>query len=686
MCGESSTFQCLDPDSNSSHCNVGFPDRIGNGVCDTFGYYNTEACDWDGGDCCQSTCEDPDESTGCYYSYDDIDCDYYVKYNGVSCVFLEMTFEFNCAGCLACTNDESNGQCANHGKVCRNPNATDFGQCELATDFVESIVGNGVCDNYGGINTEICGWDGGDCCSDTCTSIEQDTSGCIDTEYDCDYYVEESSYTCMELEELGHDCSGCSLCAPPCEEDLHNKFCLDPNSTLYADCNVPFPEYLGDFYCDRHGQYNTKNCNWDDGDCCEVTCSYSFSDTLLNINDNDISAHNCNGTHYECLDPQFECKGHWSGWGKCDTTCSSGYQSRTFTVTVNATGGGIECAASHNDVEKRTCETRACDYDNDGIEDSVDSCAKDAENDIDSDEVCGNVDDCPYDSNDDRDGDNICDGDDTCTFDAANDYDSDELCADIDSCPEDPFNDYDSDSVCNVLPPCDSTSKDSDSDEICNQDDVCPYDAGNDFDSDGLCADVDPCPIDSLNDADSDGLCDSRDVCIALESKIGDGICDASDKTFSANGTYNTMVCDWDGGDCCVESCTKEIVDLYYSYEIPCEADNSSSFFCQDPQFKQCSSKDESQVGDGYCDSAPLSSYNTEKCNWDGGDCCEISCLDTKQHTCGSNNYSCQNPAYKNVIFPFLSNYSGISSGLRNYISTHSAYSIISGGRANQIF
>jgi hypothetical protein len=38
-----------------------------------------------------------------------------------------------------------------------------------------------------------------------------------------------------------------------------------------AECAVENKEYLGDGYCDG-GDYNTAECNWDGGDCCEHTC------------------------------------------------------------------------------------------------------------------------------------------------------------------------------------------------------------------------------------------------------------------------------------------------------------------------------------------------------------------------------------------------------------------------------
>jgi len=44
-----------------------------------------------------------------------------------------------------------------------------------------------------------------------------------------------------------------------------------------ADCNVRFQEWAGDGWCDG-GAYNTEECGWDGGDCCEDTCVTSTYD------------------------------------------------------------------------------------------------------------------------------------------------------------------------------------------------------------------------------------------------------------------------------------------------------------------------------------------------------------------------------------------------------------------------
>ena len=38
-------------------------------------------------------------------------------------------------------------------------------------------------------------------------------------------------------------------------------------------CNVVNAKWLGDGVCDKTGGYNTKECHYDEGDCCEETCS-----------------------------------------------------------------------------------------------------------------------------------------------------------------------------------------------------------------------------------------------------------------------------------------------------------------------------------------------------------------------------------------------------------------------------
>ena len=46
----------------------------------------------------------------------------------------------------------------------------------------------------------------------------------------------------------------------------------------YSNCNVEYPCYIQDSYCDISGGYNTAECNYDGGDCCEDTCVSLYCD------------------------------------------------------------------------------------------------------------------------------------------------------------------------------------------------------------------------------------------------------------------------------------------------------------------------------------------------------------------------------------------------------------------------
>ena len=59
-------------------------------------------------------------------------------------------------------------------------------------------------------------------------------------------------------------------------------FLEDANSVYYSKiykmpitdslCNVKYDSWIGDSFCDENGGYNTHECNYDGGDCCQETC------------------------------------------------------------------------------------------------------------------------------------------------------------------------------------------------------------------------------------------------------------------------------------------------------------------------------------------------------------------------------------------------------------------------------
>lgn len=110
---------------------------------------------------------------------------------------------------------------------------------------------------------------------------------------------------------------------------------------------------------------------------------------------------------------------------------------------------------------------------------------------------------------------------------------------------------------------------------------------------------------------------------------IGDGYCDTQDG-------YNVLSCNYDGGDCCEETCLSTIHEC--GIEKP--------YSCQNPEFA-CVVKFPEWVGDSWCD-WDIEGYNTALCSYDGGDCCEESCVPVYGDNCGFNGYDCIDPQYAN--------------------------------------
>ena len=59
-----------------------------------------------------------------------------------------------------------------------------------------------------------------------------------------------------------------------------------------TNCDVDHPLWVGDAFCDG-GKYNTLECNWDGGDCCEETCQ-------------DTEFKKCINSKFDCLNPDVK--------------------------------------------------------------------------------------------------------------------------------------------------------------------------------------------------------------------------------------------------------------------------------------------------------------------------------------------------------------------------------------------
>ena len=208
------SFHCVDPDVYScSH-----PMWSGDGWCDIEN--NTPACLWDGGDCCEDTCNndhatfecgqngykcrDPDsedhgstDTTG-DGGVEQLDCAYpewYVEERGLQVLLLRAAFTTNYP-------------------------ASPLRYADGFCDSGPSIIG------WHGNNVKSCNYDGGDCCASTCESAKH-TCG-------------QGGYDCVNPDAgQGKGASGCQ-----------------------------YPEWKGNGRCDPWN--NEASCQWDGGDCCPV--------------------------------------------------------------------------------------------------------------------------------------------------------------------------------------------------------------------------------------------------------------------------------------------------------------------------------------------------------------------------------------------------------------------------------
>lgn len=349
---------CTDP----SACEVPDFTLIGNGFCDLSGAYNTEACSWDGGDCCGETCVSATYTCG--MSIDGSVTKGYRCQNPEYLILRPSVLE-NCtatvvSGYMNSVCDESlnllscnwdGGDCCaqtcqdtDSGSRCR-PTDTyncldpvvmglDYG----ATCAVESFsyLNDGYCDDIAEYNIAACSWDGGDCCASTCNDTVPFVCG-VESPLQCLDPTSPDHLDCpaddiRNRAGLGNgicDLTGASwdlelntavcnwdngdCCPSTCtqgNETCENLYftCLDPQAAdtgTQGGCVVEFTSYIGDGACDfSEGAYNTERCGWDGGDCCASTCNREL---------NPITSYTCGARHFECLNPAATENSNYTG-------------------------------------------------------------------------------------------------------------------------------------------------------------------------------------------------------------------------------------------------------------------------------------------------------------------------------------------------------------------------------------
>ncbi|CAM9103533.1 unnamed protein product [Laminaria digitata] len=123
-----------------------------------------------------------------------------------------------------------------------------------------------------------------------------------------------------------------------------------------------------------------------------------------------------------------------------------------------------------------------------------------------------------------------------------------------------------------------------------------------------------------------------------IPSFIADGDCDLQN---------DNEDCDYDGGDCCECTCVSTAA-------FTCG--ENGGFSCLDPSAPCVDDDDvttlppnevvcvDNFIADGDCDDT----NNFEQCGYDGGDCCECTCVSTEAFTCGdegNGGFDCQDPS-----------------------------------------
>ena len=118
--------------------------------------------------------------------------------------------------------------------------------------------------------------------------------------------------------------------------------------------------------------------------------------------------------------------------------------------------------------------------------------------------------------------------------------------------------------------------------------------------------------------------CKDPRVCLATDPRrLGDGLCD---------NAYNSLNCNWDGGDCCSQTCEDSA-----EHECGFNPNNVEIGFPNCLDHLICNVRDPAIIGDGHCHAGNVTGANVPACGWDGGDCCVETCESTANFTCGFN-------------------------------------------------
>jgi hypothetical protein len=102
-----------------------------------------------------------------------------------------------------------------------------------------------------------------------------------------------------------------------------------------------------------------------------ITTAAQYGGTACSTADNTVSSQTCNlGS---C---PIDCSGAWQAWGTCTTTCGGGTKQRSYKVNVNAFFGGAACAYTTGALDSTACGTTGCPVACVGVWGSWGTCSK----------------------------------------------------------------------------------------------------------------------------------------------------------------------------------------------------------------------------------------------------------------------------------------------------------------------
>ena len=566
-------------------CIVDDPTKLGNKQCDR-GQYNTEKCNWDGGDCLvlnlyPSCALTPEQSS----KLGDGICDgfpWFSKKCGKDAG--------DCNGCMASENvgghDLGDGECDDkwNSAEC----GWDGGDCFEFHELYPgcrvpnpALIGNGDCDSNEYVmeyNSAACGWDGGDCIVPGYPECHVDHPANIGNG-ECDAIKGYDIFNCDKLSIMsGVICDKAKYNTEECGWDGGD--CILYNAL--TNCNVSLPSFIGNGVCDGD-EYNTEDCEWDGGDCLEFNEKYPDCHVDLM---HELGNGRCDGRPGDyntilCGWEDGDCRVENEKLWRTYPDCKGGIDPRL--VGDGYCHGGAyntaECGWDGNDCASENEKYPGCDVDDfnyiadgecDGGRYNTVECDWDGGDCLDFNE---RYPDCLVDTPHDI-GNGECNGGEfntlACGWDGGD-------CAEFQAIYPD----------CQVDDPAYIGDGECDSwvDPIYNTTE-CGWDGGD-------------C-LGAENDCGWSGNCLSiyPDCRVEHPEYLGDDDCDG--------GAYDTEECGWDGGDCASD------------WNEPEHASIKCGDWAGVDCLPNCHVEHPEYIADGFCDGGP---YDTEECEWDGGDC-----------------------------------------------------------------